>query len=219
MKTFLLFLSCFILGISGYAQIDKSTTTVKAPKGLLSPKTEESSLLKSSGNHSLSSKNGIFSNMEEPVKLGEKEKKPFSMTTDNGLMTYKMEGFAPKAFTKDKELKESYRNDQYLGDFKTSGTYVELYCRDHEYVDGDKVKVSVNGEVIHYSVSLGASYTPIMVKLNSGLNTIEFEALNQGTSGPNTAELRVYDDRGVEVTRKEWNLMTGARANLIVVKQ
>jgi hypothetical protein len=73
--------------------------------------------------------------------------------------------------------------------------------------------------VIHHSISLGAAYTPILVKLQKGLNTIEFEALNQGSSGPNTAELRVYDDRGIEVTSKEWNLLTGAKANMIVVKQ
>jgi hypothetical protein len=27
-------------------------------------------------------------------------------------------------------------------------------------------------------------------------NKIDFEALNQGSSGPNTAEFKVYDDKG-----------------------
>lgn len=188
----------------------------------MAPKTgsDSTSYLKTSGSHSLSSKKGIFSNESEPVKLGEKEKKSFSMRTDdNGLMTFKGKDFTPKAFTKDKETKEEFKRDQYLGDFKTTGVFVELYCRDHEYVDGDKVKITVNGVVINQNMSLGATYTPIMVRLDSGLNNIEFEALNQGTSGPNTAELRVYDDQGREVIRKEWNLLTGAKANLVVVKQ
>lgn len=213
----------FCLGAyAGYSQIDNPTAPVKAPGELMAPKTgsESSSYLKASGNHSLSSKKGIFSTSSEPIKLGEKEEKSFSMRTDqNGLMTFKGKDFTPKAFTKDKETREEFKRDQYLGDFKTTGVFVELYCRDHEYVDGDKVKIIVNGVVVNQNMSLGATYTPIMVKLDSGLNNIEFEALNQGTSGPNTAELRVYDDQGREVIRKEWNLTTGAKANLVVVKQ
>ncbi|NJW53353.1 hypothetical protein [Salinimicrobium oceani] len=221
MRAFSLFL-IFLITAAGYAQVDNPTAPVKAPGELMAPKTgaESSSYLKTSGNHSLSTKKGIFSNESESVKLGEKEEKSFSMRTDqNGLMTFKGKDFTPKAFTKDKETREEFRRDQYLGDFKTTGVFVELYCRDHEYVDGDKVKIIVNGIVINPNMSLGASYTPIMVRLDNGLNNIEFEALNQGTSGPNTAELRVYDDQGREVVRKEWNLLTGAKANLVVVKQ
>ena len=221
MKYLLLLFLC--LGtFSAFAQIDNPTAPVKAPGELMAPKTgsESNSYLKTQGTHSLSTKKGIFSSSSEPVKLGEKEEKNFSMRTDdNGLMTFKGKDFTPKAFTKDKEAKEEFRRDQYLGDFKTTSVFVELYARDHEYVDGDRVKISVNGVVITHNMLLGGTYKPVLVKLDSGLNNIEFEALNQGTSGPNTAELRVYDDQGREVVRKEWNLLTGAKANLVVVKQ
>ncbi|MFD2518625.1 hypothetical protein [Salinimicrobium flavum] len=215
------FLICIIFfSHAAMAQIDNPTTTVKAPEGLKSPQTgsENSSLLRKPGNHSLSNKKGIFSTTKEPVGLGVEEKKPLNMTTDNGLMKYKEEDFAPKAF-KDKDIKAEYRKDQYLGDIKTGGEYVELYCRDHEYVDGDIVRVYLNGEIVHNSVTLSSGYHPILVRLNRGFNQIEFEALNQGTSGPNTAELKVFDDKGLEVAKKEWNLLTGAKASLIVVKQ
>lgn len=221
MKNFILLIFCFAI-YSAHAQIDNPTAPVKAPGELMAPKTgsESSSFKKSTGNHSLSSKKGLLNAESESLKLGEKEEKSFSMRTDqNGLMTFKGKDFTPKAFTKDKEALEEFRRDQYLGDFKTTGVFVELYCRDHEYVDGDRVKIIVNGVVINQNLPLGGTYTPIMVKLDSGLNNIEFEALNQGTSGPNTAELRVYDDQGREVIRKEWNLLTGSRANLVVVKQ
>jgi len=219
MKNFLLIISLVLISAGAYSQIDKSTTTVKAPGGLMAPKSggEGSSLLRTPGNHSLSSKKGMFET-NKPTPLGEEEKKPFSMRTDNGLMKYQPENFKPKAF-KDKEVKEEFRRDQYLGDLVTGGSIVELYCRDHEYVDGDKVRVYVNGEIIHNSVSLGSGYYPILVRLNNGFNNIEFEALNQGTSGPNTAELRVFDENGMEVAKKEWNLMTGGKANMVVVKQ
>ena len=216
-KIFLLF-SLALVATGGYAQVDKSTTTVKAPEGLMAPQTGEqnSSLLELKGNHSLSSKKGMFE-ASKPRSLG-KEEKSFSMRTDNGLMKYQPEDFKPKAF-KDKEVREEFRKDQYLGDLVTGGSIVELYCRDHEYVDGDKVRIWLNGEIIHNSISLGASYHPVLVRLNMGFNNIEFEALNQGTSGPNTAELRVFDENGIEVAKKEWNLMTGGKANMVIVKQ
>lgn len=201
-------------------QVDQSTTTVKAPDGLLtSPQTgdESKSLLRTNGNHSLSNKRGLLNSSS--VKLGEEKEPSFSMRTDNGLMTFKPKDFAPKAFTKDKEIKAEYHKDQYLGDLKTGGGFVELYCRDHEYVDGDRIRIYVNGEMIHNNIALGAGYHPILVRLNMGFNSIEFEALNQGTSGPNTAELRIFDENGMEMAKKEWNLMTGGKANLIVVKQ
>ncbi|MDT0641788.1 hypothetical protein RM553_02985 [Zunongwangia sp. F363] len=146
---------------------------------------------------------------KEPKKLDFRE-------TKNDLLT--AGSVYEKKWKKDKEAKAEYKNDQYLGDFKTGGKFVELYCRDHEYVDGDKVRISVNGTVVEPSISLGAGYHPILITLVSGMNNIEFEALNQGSSGPNTAELRVFDENGEPLARKEWNLLTGAKASLIVVK-
>lgn len=155
---------------------------------------------------------------EKPLGFPEGEKKPLKMTTDNGLMKYELENFTPKAFTKDKEAKKEFGSDQYLGDYLTKGDYVELYCRDHEFVDGDKVNIYLNGIIIQRSVSLTAGYRPILVSLKTGFNTIEFEAINQGTSGPNTAELILFDDKGQTLAHKEWNLLTGAKARIVVVK-
>jgi hypothetical protein len=219
MKKLVIFLGITFISAVAFGQIDKSHTTVKAPGELRNPKTgsKKSSLLLTPGNHSLSSKKGLLNN-NNSTALGEEEKKSFSMRTDNGLMKFQPENFQPKAF-KDKEIREAFRRDQYLGDIVTGGGYVEVYCRDHEYVDGDKVRVYLNGEVINNSISLGAGYHPILVRLNMGFNNIEFEALNQGTSGPNTAELRIFDEEGKEVAKKEWNLLTGSKANMVIVKQ
>lgn len=201
------------------AQIDKSTTK-SIPGELLRPATRESSFLpKLQGNHSLSKKSRLPGLGIQNGEIGEKEEKSFDMRTDNGLMKFRKGDYTPKAFTKDKPADEKFARDQYLGDFKTKGSYVEVYCRDHEFVDGDKVRVLVNGEVVHYSISLNSGYTPILVKLKPGLNSIEFHALNQGTSGPNTAELRVLDQEGFEVVNKEWNLLTGYSASMVVVKE
>ena len=48
---------------------------------------------------------------------------------------------------------------------------------------------------------------------------VDFKALNQGSSGPNTAELRVFDDRNQMISSNQWNLSTGAVATFIVVKE
>lgn len=219
--TFLLFFS-----LASYAQLDRSTGATTVIKGLgVTEEVEEntydnSSRLFTPGIVSLSNLNsGLLIDTQRPFKLTDgKEKKTFSMRTDNGLKTFKNENFKPKAF-EDSGIRTAHKKDQHLGDLTTSGKYVELYCRDHQYVDGDKIKIVVNGEVIHHSITLGGGYTPIFVKLNNGFNNIEFHALNQGESGPNTAELLVLDEDGRELTRKEWNLLTGAKASIIVVKQ
>jgi hypothetical protein len=48
---------------------------------------------------------------------------------------------------------------------------------------------------------------------------LDFEALNQGTSGPNTAAFSVFDDSGNLITSNEWNLTTGIKATIVVVKE
>lgn len=205
MKYILSFLGLFLIGISGQAQIEIPRTTNTG--GLLKAEPEKKSgfpLLKEE-----KSDDSKYLRDEEPKKIDFRETKHDMLTAGDVV---------EKKWKKDREIKDSYKEDQYLGDFETTGKFVELYCRDHEYVDGDKVKIYVNGKEIQ-SVTLGAGYTPVLVKLEGGFNNIEFEALNQGSSGPNTAELKVLDEDGKLVATKEWNLLTGAKASLIVAKK
>ncbi|WP_029331244.1 hypothetical protein [Gillisia marina] len=163
------------------------------------------------------STNPFFKAKERTSNLPSEKKETFSMRTDNDLLT--AGDFIEKKWTEDKRISEEFRKDQYLGDFKTKGSYVEVLCRDYQYVDGDKVRVYVNGKMIESVIELQANYTPILVKLESGFNTIEIEALNQGSSGPNTAAFKIYGDQGELITSNEWNLLTGAKASVIFVKQ
>jgi len=109
--------------------------------------------------------------------------------------------------------------DQFLGDFKSNGTHVNIICRDHEFPDGDLVRIYVNDEIFIPSLLLTAGYKSFDVPLTVGFNKIVFLALNQGESGPNTAEFHVYDDNGVLVSSKKWNLLTGVSATIIVAKE
>lgn len=109
--------------------------------------------------------------------------------------------------------------DQFFGDFRITGKKANIRCRDHEYPDGDRVRVFVNGVVFIPNLLLTGHYKSFDVPLVPGINKIEFVALNQGESGPNTAEFQVYDDNGVEVSSKKWNLLTGVTASIILIKE
>lgn len=116
-------------------------------------------------------------------------------------------------------LIEATRKDQYLGDFKTKSGSVNIQYRDYGAVDGDVIKIYVNDNIVRSSVTLTGDFNGFVLPLQPGFNKIEFEALNEGYSFPNTAEFAVYDDKGVKLTSNSWNLSTGFKASIIVVKE
>ena len=105
-----------------------------------------------------------------------------------------------------------------LGRYETNTSKIRIVCRDHSYVDGDRVKLYVNEEVIRRSITLEGGYFIIDVDLVEGFNRIDIEALNQGSSGPNTAEFKVFDDNGNLLASREWNILTGYIATMVVMK-
>lgn len=111
------------------------------------------------------------------------------------------------------------KGNQYFGDFKNNGDFVNIKFRDHEYADGDLIKISVNDVVVVASVTLINEFQVLDLPLKPGFNKIDFEALNQGTSGPNTAEFHVFDDKGKMIAANRWNLATGFKATVIIVKE
>lgn len=201
----LLLFAIFLMNLAAYAQVEIPRTTNTGPI----IKAEESNttgfpILKKEETET------------ESRFLKEKPKAIDLRENPNGLLT--AGDVIEEKWTKDKEIKEEYKFDQNLGNVVTQGKFVEVYCRDHEYVDGDKVQIFVNGQLVARSVTLHAGFQPVLVTLQDGFNSIEFVALNQGSSGPNTAELRVLSEKGEQLAKKEWNLLTGAKAQLIVVK-
>jgi len=119
----------------------------------------------------------------------------------------------------DKDIDESFKKNQFLGEFKSNAKYIKIVCRDHEYPDGDRVRILINDKVVVSDILLESAAKEYYLDLAVGFNKIEFLALNQGTSGPNTAAFRVYDDKGIMITSNEWNLITGVKATIVVVKE
>lgn len=156
-------------------------------------------------------------NSPQSFDLGKEEEKPFSMIDDE-YKEYQSK-IVPRGFSEDREIKSEYGKDMYLGDLKTTAKTVSILYRDHEYVDGDRIRVFVNDEMIISNVMLEADFRGFDLPLEDGFNRIEFQALNQGTSGPNTAQLQIRDEIGNVLANYEWNLLTGRKATAIIVKQ
>lgn len=205
MHSKLLFILCLFFGLTGFAQVEIPRSTNTGPI----IKAEEST----------STGFPIFRKEERETNsrfLREKPKSIDLRENPKGLITEAE--VIEKKWARDNEIEDAFKIDQSLGNVVTKGRFVEVYCRDHQFIDGDVVKIIVNGEIVAESVRLNAGFTPVLVNLQDGFNSIEFVALNQGSSGPNTAELRVLSESGEQLAKKEWNLLTGATAKLIVVK-
>ena len=122
-------------------------------------------------------------------------------------------------FSENQKDVSKYRKDYYLGNIKTKSKHIRIVCRDHEYEDGDRIKLMLNKVVLHPNIILRNSGYVMDIELDEGLNSIQFYALNEGTSSPNTAELKVYDENGIIIGSGQWLLTTGFKANLMVLRQ
>ena len=72
--------------------------------------------------------------------------------------------------------------------------------------------------VVEHNMLLTGAFKGINVDLQPGFNKLDFEALNHGSSAPNTAQVDVYDDTGQLIYSNKWLLSSGSKATLIVTK-
>ena len=112
-----------------------------------------------------------------------------------------------------------YRRNQFLGNVNTNAVTSTVMYRDAAFVDGDKVKVYLNDKVIEPEVSLDGEFKSVKINLVKGINKIDIEALNEGFASPNTAEFKVIDDKGAVISASEWNVGTGYKAVIVLVKE
>jgi len=106
-----------------------------------------------------------------------------------------------------------------LGTIYSTSKEVRVECRDHSAVDGDIIKIFINENPLPQSVVLKGTRFTVYLTLNEGYNRIDFQAMNQGLSGPNTAELLLFDTDNNLISSKEWNLLTGQIATLGIIKK
>lgn len=115
--------------------------------------------------------------------------------------------------------KDTYLGDVHLGDMITLSKSAQILLRDFGREDGDFVRILVNDEEVIPELMLKNQFFTLQLPLQEGFNKVEFLALNQGALYPNTAELRMYDDLGTPLAIHNWNLSTGSKATIILVKE
>ncbi|GAA4277376.1 hypothetical protein [Aquimarina mytili] len=162
--------------------------------------------------------NSTLYDLPEGLKeYSRRNNKTFDMTGDNGFLKPESD-ITPKWFEKIEDDASKTTGDEYFGDFKSNGKFVHLVYRDHGEVDGDIVRVFINDDVIGARVLLSGGFKKTKINLIKGFNRIDVLALNEGAASPNTAEFHLYDDQGNLITLNAWNLATGKRATMIVIK-
>ena len=211
---------CIFCSSMVFAQIkDKKTKTIHIP-AVESKKDKDSTLIKVKVAPILKKededkKSSNKAKDEEEKFIIKETERPFSMTENDGLKSSGeiYEKRWNKEAVKGGIIREM--SDQFLGEHNVDTKFVNIVCRDHQYPDGDRVQILINGAVIKSNLLLTSSYRRVEVDLVDGKNTVDIVALNQGDSGPNTAEFVVYDDKGNVISSKEWNLLTGVKATII----
>ena len=84
--------------------------------------------------------------------------RPFSMIDHDGLKS-------PSEIYEQKWRKEAAKggiiqlmSDQFLGEHRVDTKFVNIVCRDHEYADGDRVQILLNGQIVKSNLVLTSSY-------------------------------------------------------------
>ena len=222
MKRILFLMIAISLSLNGYAQVEFNSKFKPIPPKINAPKIKNE-IPPKLDIPPITTPN-VFKN---PQIFNPKPNPTESLLPANNFsMTPKNEFINPGDVYKDKWNKKEeyqegivYRKNQNLGNFKTGSTTAKVMYRDAAFVDGDQIRVYLNDVVIQSQVNLDSNFKGFEIVLEKGFNKIDFEALNQGTSGPNTAEFKVYDDKGILISASQWNLGTGFKATIILVKE
>lgn len=240
-QTILLILILFI-GLQGRAQFESNTKFKPIPPANMGIKTNKTVPKKEEPEPSFApevpsikapnvfNSSSIISNKKVPskYKVGE-EKSTFSLS-DQKPYPNSGEQYIPgmeKALDKGLraeglkgERGELVKRNIDFGEIKTKSKFFIIKLRDFGAIDGDLVKVTSNSRIIVNQLYLEGSFREIKINLETGFNKMDFEALNIGTLGGNTAEIKIYDDHNTLIKSDYWdNLAAGFKASILVIKE
>lgn len=210
----LAFSSCFLLSsIALFAQLDNTdgkSHDINIPPNIEVEKHEFNDPRTSSDESKEDAINKVLK------KQLEEEKK--NIPRHDGIITPE-ELHKHKVKKQQGEIKKEYTKiDKYLGGFTSKSKNITIVCRDFQYPDGDEVTIYINDVPVVRNIVLTGSFQQFTLPLSEGLNVISFVALNQGSSGPNTASFMIFDDNAEVISANEWLLATGAKATLSIAK-
>jgi hypothetical protein len=109
-------------------------------------------------------------------------------------------------------------SNQFIGELESTTKTIIVKYRDHGAIDGDKVRILINNKVFQDEITLSARFSALKIPLDFGMNKLDFQALNEGSQSPNTAEFMVYDNNNKLISSEEWNILKGFTATLLITK-
>jgi hypothetical protein len=195
-----------ISAIPDKAPKQKAKVSDKLPKSIFPDFKFESHILKKPDDK-------FLKGLPEIPKVGEVQnpksyalKNPAEDYTEKFNQQLKEDGIRPELFNRDMNL----------GQFVVYTPKINLNSRDYGAIDGDIVRVWVNGKIDTNRIYLDAKFQEIVLDLDKGVNVIEIEALNYGELSPNTGQFTFYDENKEFVTNQYWNLGIGFKARILI---
>jgi len=218
-KKIAIFLFCF-LSLNFYAQIDGSSGGNISGSGTFGTMDADATKVTRPKSLDFDNQNGFKTAADDLKKKQQKQQEEEDLKNKGILTKAKI---AEERYLKNfKKINGMYSYpviDQDFGSIRTKSEFVNIVCRDFQYPDGDKVTIYVNEVPVVVNLTLKQNFQGFKLPLDPGINIIKIVALNQGSSGPNTAAFKIYNDAGMLITSNEWNLATGAKATMTVAKE
>jgi len=95
--------------------------------------------------------------------------------------------------------RQGFKGGEILNVFwKSKIAYLEIW--DPGTVDGDAMSIVLNGKVIKESYAPKKAKTKIPLFFDKEINKLTLKALSEGTEPPNTAQIRITDGNGKEIS-------------------
>jgi len=217
MKAVFAFLFLMLFSLKGFSQFELpkkgiSISPISNPDGKISPSSSIKYPSIFDKKDKLLENFSLFPKKEEPVKnvMDNKPKfiNPGDKIVEKENQKLKKEGLSSVVDN----------SDSYLGEFTITTFLLNIECRDYGVVDGDMVRIWLNGELVVPKVDLISGYKRYTLDVKEGLNDIQIEALNTGELFPNTGQFAFSDAHEKLITNQQWNLNSGYRAIIKIRK-
>jgi len=222
---FVVFLICF--SFSSHAQFEQTKRKVnisampdkaKKKKAILpeTPPTTVTPEIKFESQYFKKEDDILLRSLPKMPKVGEVETpKTYEIRSTSEIYTEKVQA----KMAQEGISREIVNNDVFLGEYIVYTKEISISARDFGAIDGDEVRIWLNGELIYRQINLEDGFKKSDFVLKEGLNIIQIEALNVGLSFPNTGEFSFVDGNGKFITQQQWGLNEGYRATIKVYKK
>jgi hypothetical protein len=222
---FIVFLICF--SFSSYAQFEQTKRKVnisampdkaKKKKAILpeTPPTTVTPEIKFESQYFKKEDDILLRSLPKMPKVGEVETpKTYEVRSVSEIYTEKIQ----TKMAQEGISREILNSDIFLGEYTVYTNEIKISARDYSAVDGDLVRIWLNGEIVTKVIDLETGYQRYDYILKEGLNVIQIEALNIGLSFPNTGQFSFVDGNGKMITEQFWGLNEGYRATIKVYKK